>query len=222
MRTEQIEISETLRNIVRIGAVFLKEVRNGPPDAGLERETGKLCEELRHRPGDQKPTEIEAIARSRKLYRRIGVDPTKDRPSSERLLRRVLKNQPLPKINRLVDCINLVSLKLQCPLGLYDADAIVPPLAIRVGRPGEEYKAVHDRSLNLEGRFVCADQSGPFGNPSHDSHRTRVTPETTNAMVLCWCPAESSRRYINSVIEEIARTTGQYCEARVDGESGII
>ena len=215
MQPEQLEISGTLRNFLRLGVVFLEDITNGPPAAGLALELEELCEELRLSCANRKPTELEAVARTRKLYRRIGMDPTRDRPSSERLLRRALKEQPLPRINRLVDCINLVSLKLQCPLGLYDWDTISPPVAVRVGRPGEEFKAIHDRSMNLEGRFVCVDREGPFGNPSHDSHRTRVTSETRRALAVCWSPSENPRRYINSVLEEITRTAGEYCGARL-------
>lgn len=221
MRPEQLEISVTLRNILRIGVVFLEDITNGPSNDAQAVELEKLSEELRLSSAERKPTEIEAVARTRKLYRRIGMDPTRDRPSSERLLRRVLKRQPLPRINSLVDCMNMVSLKLQCPLGLYDWDAIAPPVAVRVGRPGEEFKAIHDRSLNLDGRLVCVDQEGPFGNPSHDSHRTRVSLDTRRAMAICWSPSENPRRYLDSVLEEIVRTTAERCGARL-AASGII
>ena len=217
MRLEQVRISETLQAIVRIGVVFLDDVKNGPPDPALDLELEEICEEYRRLSAERKPTEIEAVARTRKLYRRVGIDPTRDRPSSERLLRRVLKKQPLPKVNKLVDCINMASLKLQCPLGLYDWGSIVPPVTFRVGLPGEELRVISERSMSLEGKLVCADEEGPFGNPSHGSHRTRVGPDTSRAMAACWSPAEHPRSYIDSVLDEIARAAGEYCGARVAG-----
>ena len=54
------------------------------------------------------------------MYRRFGVDPTKTRPSSEALLRRVRKGDALPRVNNLVDVINWCSLESQLPFGLYD------------------------------------------------------------------------------------------------------
>ena len=54
------------------------------------------------------------------MYRRIGIDPTKTRPSSEALLRRVRKGDHLPRINTLVDLCNWCSFELQLPYGLYD------------------------------------------------------------------------------------------------------
>lgn len=221
MQLEQVKISESLQNIARIGVVFLDEVANGPCDPALTREIEETCEKLRLRLAGRKPAEIEALAPARKLYRRTGVDPTRERPSSERLLRRALKGHNLAKINRLVDCINLVSLELQCPLGLYDWAALAPPVLVRIGRPGENFRAIHDRPLNLEGKLVSIDEKGPFGNPSYDSHRTRVCPDTAQALALCWTPIETPLKYIENVLEVIANRTGQYCKARV-AASGIL
>ncbi|MGH9201345.1 MAG: hypothetical protein ACRD2A_08925, partial [Vicinamibacterales bacterium] len=43
------------------------------------------------------PPEERATVRT--MYKRVGLDPTKTRPSSEALLRRVRKGDPLPRIN---------------------------------------------------------------------------------------------------------------------------
>lgn len=219
MQLQQVKISETLQGIARIGVVFLDEVANGPGDPALDREIEAACKELQERLAGRKPTEIKALAQARKLYRRTGVDPTRERPSSERLLRRALKGHDLARMNRLVDCINLVSLQLQCPLGLYDREAISPPVEIRIGRPGESFRGIHGRTLNLEGKPVSVDQEGPFGNPSYDSRRTRISHGTAQALVLCWTPVETPLKYIEKVQEELARRTGQYCQARVSSSS---
>src|SRR5438105_2546356 len=78
----------------------------------------------------------------RTLYKRIGIDPTKMRPSSEALLRRVRKGDELPRINSLVDVINWCSLESQLPFGLYDLDKILGSVELRLGRPGEEYAGI--------------------------------------------------------------------------------
>src|ERR1043166_5399937 len=43
------------------------------------------------------PVETTAV---RTMYKRVGIDPTKTRPSSEALLRRVRKGDTLPRIDR--------------------------------------------------------------------------------------------------------------------------
>src|SRR5579885_307893 len=49
-------------------------------------------------------------ARARALYRTFGMDPTKTRPSSEALLRRLKKGEPMPRVNSLVDVANAMSI----------------------------------------------------------------------------------------------------------------
>ena len=67
------------------------------------------------------------------MYRRVGLDPTKTRPSNEALLRRVRRGDPFPRVNALVDAVNLCSLELQLPYGVYDRAALAGPIALRLG-----------------------------------------------------------------------------------------
>ena len=126
----------------------------------------------------------------RAMYRRVGIDPTKTRPSSEGLLRRVRKGEPLPRVNTLVDVINWCSLESQLPFGLYDADRIHGMVQVRLGRPGEEYAGIRRDTIHLAGRLVAADEVGPFGNPTADSARTSITLEVRRALVVIFAPAQ--------------------------------
>ena len=140
----------------------------------------------------------------RTMYKRVGIDPTKTRPSSEALLRRVKKGDELPRINSLVDIINWCSLESQLPFGLYDLDKISGSVEIRLGRPGEEYAGIRKDVVHVAGRLTLADASGPFGNPTSDSARTMVTPETTSALVVIFAPAVVS----SAVVERVLAATG--------------
>ena len=79
---------------------------------------------------------------ARTLYKALGIDPTKTRPSNEALLRRALKGEPLYRINTLVDALNLASLREQLPFGLYDLDRVRSSVTLRMGRPGEVYEGI--------------------------------------------------------------------------------
>ena len=126
----------------------------------------------------------------RSMYKRVGLDPTKHRPSSEALLRRVRRGEPLPRVNSLVDVINWCSVESQLPFGLYDATRIVGPVVLRLGRTGESYPGIRKDEVHVEGRLVLVDDAGPFGNPSSDSERTQVTESTTRALVVVFAPAD--------------------------------
>ena len=125
----------------------------------------------------------------RSMYKRVGLDPTKTRPSSEALLRRVRKGGDLPRINSLVDVINWCSLETRLPFGLYDLARIDGDVTLRLGRDDESYAGIRKDTVHVAGRLTLADAAGPFGNPTSDSARTMVTTATTSALVVIFVPA---------------------------------
>jgi DNA/RNA-binding domain of Phe-tRNA-synthetase-like protein len=146
----------------------------------------------------QPPAEVTAV---RTMYKRVGLDPTKTRPSSEALLRRVRKGDPLPRINSMVDVCNWCSLEFQLPYGLYDAARIDGDVELRIGRPGESYPGIRKDDVNVGGRMALADRVGPFGNPTSDSARTMVTTQTTKALLVVFAPREVDRARIDRVLD---------------------
>lgn len=130
-----------------------------------------------------------ATAATRTMYKRMGVDPTKTRPSSEALLRRVRRGEPLPRVNGLVDIINWCSVETQISFGLYDLTRVQPPVTLRLGTAGEGYDGIRKDRVNVEGRLTLVDAVGPFGNPTSDSARTMTTPSTTDVLVVLFVPA---------------------------------
>jgi len=133
------------------------------------------------------PAEVTAV---RTMYKRVGLDPTKTRPSSEALLRRVRKGDPLPRINSMVDVCNWCSFEFQLPYGLYDADHIEGDVELRMGRDGEGYPGIRKDDVHVAGRITLADSQGPFGNPTSDSARTMVTTATRRGLLVVFAPVE--------------------------------
>ncbi|HSS93005.1 MAG TPA: phenylalanine--tRNA ligase beta subunit-related protein [Candidatus Dormibacteraeota bacterium] len=129
------------------------------------------------------------VGRARALYRRFGIDPTRVRPSSEALLRRLKKGEPLPRVNSLVDVANAMSVQLQVPVGLYDLEKIHgDELVLRLGREGESYTGIRKERVNVAGRICVADAEGPCGNPSADSSRTMITTSSERAAWIYFLP----------------------------------
>ncbi|HXM56730.1 MAG TPA: phenylalanine--tRNA ligase beta subunit-related protein [Candidatus Dormibacteraeota bacterium] len=140
---------------------------------------------------------------ARALYRRFGVDPTRHRPSSEALLRRVRRGDPLPRVNSLVDVGNVVSVCLQVPVGLYDLTCVQGSLRARLGREGESYAGIGKEDVNVAGRICIADDAGACGSPSADSARTMITAETQRAAWIFFLPV--SERDLRRTYELVAR-----------------
>lgn len=133
--------------------------------------------------------EVGDPAPARALYRRFGIDPTRVRPSSEALLRRLKKGESLPRINSLVDVANALSVQLQVPVGLYDLDKVRgDELVVRLGAEGESYTGIGKERVNVANRICVADAEGPCGNPSSDSARTMITTDTERAAWIYFLP----------------------------------
>jgi DNA/RNA-binding domain of Phe-tRNA-synthetase-like protein len=164
------------------------------------------------------PAESAAV---RAMYRRVGIDPTKTRPSNEALLRRVRKGESLPRINSMVDVINWCSVEFQLPYGLYDASRIEGPVTMRLGRGGEAYAGIRKDEVHVGGRITVADARGPFGNPTSDSSRTMVTTGTTGAMVIVYAPREVAGSQMARVLDTTAERIQMICGGREAGRQGV-
>jgi len=178
--------------------------------AELGNDLHALGEELRGRWSGTTIGEVEGIGSVRASYRAMGIDPTKTRPSSEALLRRVLKGQGLYRINTLVDALNLISLKYLVPFGLYDLDRIVPPVRLRRGEEGEGYPGIGKARVNVAGRPCMADAEGPFGNPTSDSDRTKIVLETTRVLVAPFLPVDTAANRIEEIVTGTADLLRKY------------
>jgi len=205
------EIADSLANRVRLGVVVLDGVTVRLSDPDLEAEVDRCCAELGERYGGGRSAEVPGVADARSLYKAVGLDPTKTRPSNEALLRRALKGETLYRINTLVDALNLSSLREQLPFGLYDLDRVVPPVTLRRGGPGEGYGGIRKGQVNVDGRPVLVDTAGPFGNPTSDSERTMVRLETTRALVTCYAPSACPPARMARVLDRTRDNLTRFC-----------
>jgi DNA/RNA-binding domain of Phe-tRNA-synthetase-like protein len=101
------------------------------------------------------------VAGLRRLFRAAGCDPTRYRPASEALLRRLLKGSEMPEIHPLVDLNNCLSAELAVPCCVMAEGTFEPPYVLRAGRPGESY-AVPAWPVQLGGQAPSGRCPGPL------------------------------------------------------------
>jgi DNA/RNA-binding domain of Phe-tRNA-synthetase-like protein len=136
----------------------------------------------------------QSFSYSRRLYKAFHVDPTKHRPSSEALWRRLRDRNDFPAVNPAVDLTNLLSLTHQVCYGLYDLARLRPPAVIALGETGDEYQGIRKETLTFAGKIVLRDGLGAFGNPSSDSLRASVGESSRDILqVLFFHPADPAR-----------------------------
>lgn len=128
-----------------------------------------------------------AAAAVRRLFRAARTDPARYRPSSEALLRRLLKGEELPAIHPLVDLNNALSVRLVVPACVLDTSGVLPPFVLRAGEAGESMLSLRG-PLDLSDKPLLADRHGPFGTPITDSERVRVQPGTPRVWLVAYLP----------------------------------
>jgi DNA/RNA-binding domain of Phe-tRNA-synthetase-like protein len=209
------QLSPEMTGRARIGLLTIEGVSLRERDAALDAEVDRVCASFRERYGEGRSSEVPGASDARTLYKALGIDPTKTRPSNEALLRRALKGETLYRINTLVDALNLVSLGQQLPFGLYDLAHVRPPIVLRKGASGEAYEGIRKGLVSVEGRPVLVDTTGPFGNPTSDSQRTCITVSTRHALVVAYAPAAYATGRLNAVLDATAETLTRFCGGQV-------
>ena len=168
-----------------VGLMLVFELINTPSDATLWQEIDAFIASYE---ADHVVADINkepAILATRQVYKRLGKDPNRYRPSAEALRRRVLKEKSLYRIDTLVDLINLVSLKTGYSIGGFDADQVVgTQLELGVGQAGESFCGIGRGPLNIEGLPVYRDAQGGIGTPTSDEERTKISLATRRALII--------------------------------------
>jgi DNA/RNA-binding domain of Phe-tRNA-synthetase-like protein len=219
----RVKIDAELADVLRVGVLRLGEVRE--PDDGGDRlwaEVERSSRELTQRHAGRTMGRIEETAEMRRLYRAVGLDPTKTRPSSEALLRRLVKGKGLYRVGPLVDLFNLVSVESQLSLGLYDESKIEGPLvSARLGSPGDGYEGIRRGRINVAGRLCLADAGGPFGSPTADSARTAIEGVAEGALAVFFQPLDGDPTRLESALDRAAALAAEHLSARVEERTVI-
>src|SRR5262249_21186319 len=122
-----ITIAAELNGLAAVGILEMDGLKVTETPQELKVLISDLAEELANKYKDDLPGKIPAVRNVRRIFHKAGIDPTRYRPSSESLLRRVVKGKGLYIINSVVDVVNYFSLRQLCPMGLFDADLLTPP-----------------------------------------------------------------------------------------------
>lgn len=183
----KIEVSEELHRAwpgFRGAAVFVT-VRNTAYNAELWKRIEAFTALYREKYTLDSIKEMPAIQATRQAYKKCGKDPSRYRPSSEALCRRILRGIPLYQIDTLVDLINLASIYSGNSIGGFDRDKIQGDrLVLGIGKTGEPYEGIGRGELNIEGMPVYRDAVGGIGTPTSDHERTKMSLDTTHVLAI--------------------------------------
>lgn len=132
--------------------------------------------------------ELAHVAAWREAYRAFGAKPQRTRNSLEALTRRAPKG--LPRVNRLTDVYNAVSVLHQLPLGGEDLDRYAGPPRLVRATGAEPFDTTADGETVVEhpetGEVVWADDAGVTCRRWNwrQARRTQLTEDTTRALFV--------------------------------------
>jgi len=133
------------------------------------------------------PNKIDEIPQIRALidtYKTLGLKTSEYKGSNEALLKRILTDKGLYKINTVVDVNNYISVDSLRSVGSYDLSQLSGDIEFRKGQVGEKYLGTTNRSVVLKNLPVLCDEKGPFGSPTSDSSRALIKDTTTDIMTV--------------------------------------
>jgi DNA/RNA-binding domain of Phe-tRNA-synthetase-like protein len=189
---------------------------------GLEEMKRQIGEKLKAKYASVSLLEIPEIRAYREFYRAQGADPSKRRPPTEYLLRRSLEGR-FPTINTLVDIALLATIEYWVIVGVYDFDKIKGEPIVTLASKIETFETIDGKRINPEiGEVILRDSEKIIaGYIAGDARATMVTPETKNALIICWNTPGISREQVEAALQSVTKNINRYCNGRVE-VSGVL
>ena len=212
----KVEVSAEMHSVcpVFVGACITANIKNTEYSAELWREIDALSEEYRATLTTESLKQMESIQATRRIYKLCGKDPSRYRPSSEALIRRVLQGKQLYQIDTLVDLINLASITYGYSIGGFDAGKFSgDTLSLGVGREGEPYEGIGRGMLNIAGLPVYRDAIGGVGTPTSDNERTKMGLATRRLVALV-NGYDGNEETVRATAQLIIQLVERFCNGR--------
>jgi DNA/RNA-binding domain of Phe-tRNA-synthetase-like protein len=178
-----------LRPDYRVLLLAVNGLVPGPGDQASETLLQAAEASARANLASQPPDQLPSVAAWREAYRAFGAKPQRTRNSLEALLRRAA-GSGLPRVNRLTDLYNAISVIHQIPLGGEDLDRYAGPPRLLRATGTEPFDTVADGAEVIEhpepGEVVWCDDAGVTCRRWNwrQGRRTQLRDDTTTALFI--------------------------------------
>ncbi|MFA6992015.1 MAG: lysine--tRNA ligase [Candidatus Gracilibacteria bacterium] len=154
------------------------------------------------------------------IYRRMGVDVTKRKPTAVALFDRIAKGKGLYEINNVVDICNLLTLQDGVSFGAFDMDKIKFPIVFTLTDGGENFWAFGDTKPKKveKGEFCMKDADGKLLNRDYnykDSEYTKIVSDTKNIFLAMDSLDPMPLKDAGKKLDETLKIFTKYCGGTV-------
>ena len=177
-----------LRPDYRVLVMAVEGLEPGPPEQVSDELLARAETRARTALDGRAPEDVPQVADWRDAYRAFGAKPQRTRPSVEALLRRL--DAGLPRIDRLTDAYNAVSIANLVPVGGEDLDRYQGPARLVRAAGDEDFGTTAHGEPATEhprpGEVIWRDDAGVTCRQWNwrQCTRTRITTATTNAVFI--------------------------------------
>ncbi len=150
----------------------------------------------------------------RKVVIRAGVDPGRFKPLSELLVKRILRGDPIPHVNSIIDSRSMVAAETLIPLSVFDYDLVKTPLIMRRAIKGERFIDEKGRLRALSGAEIVVTDS--YDHVIHvfpccDGLEGAIrTGRTRRVLVIAYGAPEVPKALVKEAVERIRRYLTRY------------
>jgi DNA/RNA-binding domain of Phe-tRNA-synthetase-like protein len=134
----QKELFDILPDLT-IGVVVVRGLNNTRPSEEIEDLLTRAVEETERNFITDKAQDHPRIKPWRGAFSKLGISGSKFPSSVESMARRILKGDPIPRINPLVDLYNSVSIRFLVPMGGHDLDTFEGNVHLRFAEGWEPF-----------------------------------------------------------------------------------
>ena len=201
-------------------ACNVKSIKVETQNVELEKFKDEITEKVREKYDLDSVKNLSTFRAYRDFFWRVGIDPTKNRPAAEALIRRILGGRTIPRINTLVDAYNLASVKTEIALATFDANKLKGDLLMRFAEEGEKFLGIGmEKPMLLQGGEIVVSDSEKLVAiyPYRDADSTKITEKTKNVTLLvCGVPGIGEE-----TLQNAAQVALEYITRFCDGEGKI-
>lgn len=170
--------------------LYARGLRNGPSDGDAAAALRHAADDARTALAGQRAADDPHVSAWREAYAAFGAKPSRYPCSAEALLKRVLRGEDPPQVNRIVDAYNAVSIAFRLPAGGEDLDRLAGVGELRIAEGDEPFAVFHDGAEAIEhpqpGEVVWADEAGVTCRrwSWRQCRRTQLTEQSVNGYFL--------------------------------------
>jgi DNA/RNA-binding domain of Phe-tRNA-synthetase-like protein len=204
----------SLLSDLTIGMVVAMDVDNTRPVKEIDDLLIQAIEEMRKNFIAEKAQEHPRIKPWRTAFSKLGISGSKFPSSVESMAKRILKGDPFPKINPLVDLYNSISLRCLVPMGGHDLDTLQGNIYLMFAEGWEPFTPMGGAETIIvpKGELVYRDDREVLTRNWvwRQCEKDKATEKTRNIFIPIDVLGEVGRERAQEIIGELSQLIPRY------------